>query len=1403
MQLPEILIATLPAADRPWLVRFSEDLAQAVLSGPSLSEPCQGALLRLLPAQTDERPWRAFVDVRGVQLCVAVLPEKRVLMLGSERFASEQLMLQATPQPHDGEAQRRWLALQELVVAWQTAHSDTPKATVEVALAAAELQSELQIATGEHPQAQAIWNETARLAALVNRPMRAYRPGFRENLNQWGLELASNCEPLRLHGLRFVAGLPALDHDQRGAEVARLLGQMLAALQHDSEQAAQTGDTQGTLPWWLAIGVAIGAWLVRILPASWIAQATRTAARLVARTFIAGQDMDEAAPALAGLRASGRDATLDQLGELVVSEPEADVYCERVLGLVRAAGTGFAVGERNCAGIERAHVSVKVSALCSDYDPDDEDGTWLRVGPRLTSIFVEAHQRQVFINLDAEHYSVRNLTFAMLRRALDGTPQLRTWTGAGIVMQAYLRDAAEHCREVIAYARQRGVRMPLRLVKGAYWDAETIESDAHDHPAPQFLDKNETDVMYQSLSLHILAQGDVVQLCVGSHNLRDHCFAEAARSIAFASAPPVEHQALHMTYEALSTAMAQYGWAVRNYVPVGSLLVGMAYLVRRILENSSQVGVLTAARHGVDLNVLMQPPLALVRARHARGELPRDPQLTAAPAGHPPEFYNTAPLRLYHPDHRAVVDEALQSFEKLTILDVPGRSGAPVTVRSPSNQQFVVGELASHTPEDVAAAVVQARVAAPLWAAKPAGVRATCLVRAAELMRCQRPELAALIMHESGKSRAEALGDVDEAIDFLQFYAREALRSADEFPQAAPRGVLAVVAPWNFPLAIPCGMASAALVAGNTVLLKSAEQTPLVVERLVQLLYRAGVPHAALHHLVGDGPSVGAPLVQNADVDGVVFTGSKAVGTMLHRTMATRVRGPATALAITEMGGKNAIVVTGNADLDEAVSGALRSAFGHAGQKCSAASRVLIDQRIFEPFCARFAKAAADWRVGLAHVPGTRINPVVSLEDQARLRRDAELVIAEALHHGGQVLVDRSRSAQTLDLAEATVVGPVVVTLPASAAMQADSHAQRELFGPIVHLIPVADLDEALALWRAPAYSLTGGIYAQSQDDTDYLRDHSYIGNLYINRVITGARVAVEPFGGFRMSGTGPKAGGRDYLGAMLTLPAADLGVLDDETLKVLGGLARLAPHPAHSEHGSGHSEHDGHAHAPHSSEAMWAAWQNPSNGANLDADAAALVAQTLAWSTQHLHGLETGSDQNRAIPGQISYNRWQNAKGPAVVLAGRGSISAHAAVHAVAALCAHNSVEVLACSAKSAAAWRQLATALGQPALLHVVSVPDAATLVHHLLQVQIATVIFDGWARDWSPVLPFAVPSAPASQAAPREHLRTVLTPGIWPPLDHPELVLRSHLHATSLAINTMRHGAPLQARAVDVHA
>ena len=1399
--VPAVHDACCQLGGSPWTVRCIEDLSASLLepSGHELNTAAHDAL-EPLTRLTPPRPWRTVIDVSGVLLSCAIDAKRRLVVLGSPRFASEAAVVGACRESVDDSHGRARLAdLEALVDMHARASAEAAPADLEILSSANGLTVTTPagkvLALDDAPLIKDIEAMAGRLDLLV----RAYRPSARENFSQWGLELTSQYTALRLHLLRFVAALPSLDHDRDGAEVVRLLREAIRRLKQDDAQAASEPG-QPSLPTILRMAVHIAHKLVHILPYRGLARLTRAAVRNLATTFIAGEDMADAAPSLAALRASGRDATLDQLGELVVSEREADVYRDRVLELIRASGEIGKAPQRNGAGIERGHVSIKVSALCSDYDGDDPDGTWRRVGPRLIALCQEAKARGVFINFDAEHYHVRDLTLEMFRRVL-AQPDLAAWSGAGIVVQAYLRDSEKHLRQVLDLCQERHarheVRTPIRLVKGAYWDAETIEGAAHDFPAPQLLNKPETDAMFQWLCLQILAAGAPTQLCVGSHNLRDHCMAQAARDRYFPVSPQVEHQALHMTYEGLSTAMAKLGWAVRNYIPVGSLLVGMAYLVRRILENSSQVGVLTMARHGIALDELLATPQLQLDQLASQGSLERDPQSVAALATQIPPFYNTPPLRLYVPAHRAVFEEALQaSLEPWHVAGTPERRGTRVEVHSPGHPDRLVGSLNTSDSNDVSEAIARAVATARRWEETPVGERAAVLIRGAERMRQQRPHWAALIIRESGKSRAEALGDVDEAIDFMQFYAREALRIAQHWPTFRPRGPIAVVCPWNFPLAIPVGMACAALVMGNPVLLKSAEQTPLVVERWVLLLRELGVPAGALQHLVGDGPQVGAPLTADSRVQGVVFTGSRAVGTRLHRLLAARPCGEHAALAITEMGGKNAIVVTANADLDEAVSGALRSAFGHAGQKCSAASRVLVDRRIAKPFLARFCEAARDLQVGPSELPGTRVNPVVSAEDRDRLRQAARDLRSEAEAYGGTVHVDRSTPDSSAG--PGYMVGPVVVELQLQRAMQAESWAQQELFGPIVHVIPFDSDAEAVQLWRAPEYALTGGIFAQSQDDIDRLTAAARVGNLYINRTITGARVAVEPFGGFQMSGTGPKAGGRDYLTSFITLPIEASPGLDEETCVLLSSPA--ANGAAH--HGDDHGHAQPHAHATPLPEpdleaglrlaSSWAAlgeaW--PGLASRCQGDLTAL----LQWAVKQLPVISQGGEANRVIPGQQSYNRWALPKGLTVVVAGSREPTRHAVLHAVASALCGNPLWVLACSDSAAEAWRGVVEHNGPNHRLKLQRVANRSELEALLADPKIASVIVDGKASDWAPLLDAMVQTPPGAR-----HLRALHCPGAWPPPDRPEALVHAYLHVTSLAVNTMRHGASLEVAAV----
>ena len=395
--------------------------------------------------------------------------------------------------------------------------------------------------------------------------------------------------------------------------------------------------------------------------------------------------------------------------------------------------------------------------------------------------------------------------------------------------------------------------------------------------------------------------------------------------------------------------------------------------------------------------------------------------------------------------------------------------------------------------------------------------RSIILIKTAQIMLAYRLELSTLIVQESGKVMAEALADVDEAIDFLHFYARQILVYQKQNPSAHSRGVLAVVTPWNFPLAIPCGMVSSALVSGNTVILKSAEQTPLIAQKMVDIFHMAGVPENCLIHLPGLGESVGDALIKHPHVAGAIFTGSKNVGLHIAHTVGKRIienpifKTKYPAKVVTEMGGKNAIIVTANAELDETVSGIMYSAFAHAGQKCSAASRVIVHESVIDKLAQRLGPAVRDISIGRAWDLSTYLNTVVSLEDKNRLVAQIKEATDEAIQTGGKVVADRSGE----DL-PGYCVGPAIFQLTYERAFKKDSFSQRELFGPVVHLIPYNSLNDALKVFNATEYALTGGIFSQSGDDIDYLSARMECGNLYINRPITGARVGIEPFGGFK-----------------------------------------------------------------------------------------------------------------------------------------------------------------------------------------------------------------------------------------------------------------------------------------------
>jgi RHH-type transcriptional regulator, proline utilization regulon repressor / proline dehydrogenase / delta 1-pyrroline-5-carboxylate dehydrogenase len=928
--------------------------------------------------------------------------------------------------------------------------------------------------------------------------------------------------------LRFVALLPSLRYDRSRREVVRALRENVRLLRRAHIQTGQRQSTRSRLLAYAAQAVVL---VTRIVPPRMVGAVIDRAVGVMAARFIVHESPAAVLRQLEDLERLRRSASLDQLGELVLTQQEAERYADAVMRLIDLAAThyGSSADRRvvNEAGIPRAHVSVKLSALSTHFNPAAPEATAGEMRERLLRILRHAKRRGTFLCFDAEHYAYRDLSLHVPAAVLAAAPDLDDFQDFGFVVQAYLQDAVAFVEQVTALARQRGHRIQVRLVKGAYWDAETAEAESQDVPSPTFWNKPETDIHFQQLVLGILERSDVLALAVGSHNLREHAFAEIVRSRVYPHAPVIEHQVLHRMTEGVAQALAAVGWATRDYMPVGDLVPGIAYLVRRILENASQVGILAQSRERLSADVIAMDPALSLSQLMAQGKYVWDPAVRAVDE----RFRPSPPVRLHLPTEREAFAATLAS----------------TAVKAPV---FI-------TPADVPHMVRRAVRGADLWQAWPPEARSAVLVRAAEAMRAQRLALGALIVHEGRKVWAEALADVDEAVDYLRFYARSAAYWHTVLKdRVQPLGVAAVIAPWNFPLAIPCGMTAAALAAGNAVLLKPAEQTAAIGKALATLLHASGVPPDALVYVPGDG-EVGAALVAHDQVDLIAFTGSWGVGAQIFSTSA-QVPTRRLRRVIAETGSKNPIVVTASADLDTALEGILRSAFGHAGQKCSACSRVLVDARLAHPLAARLGQAARELRLGSAEDPATQVNPVITTADADRLRAAAVCATAEVLAVGGHVVIDA-----TAQMAPSDLVGPAIFLLPEGIDLTRVPSANEELFGPIIHVIPYTTRDEAVRLANSVPYALTAGIFAQSADDVDFFVRRLDEGNLYINRPITAARVGVEPFGGFKRSGTGPKAGGDDYLLAFVDITAHEPPTIAEMVEGILrASRDAMAPHP-------------------------------------------------------------------------------------------------------------------------------------------------------------------------------------------------------------------------------------------------
>jgi RHH-type proline utilization regulon transcriptional repressor/proline dehydrogenase/delta 1-pyrroline-5-carboxylate dehydrogenase len=719
--------------------------------------------------------------------------------------------------------------------------------------------------------------------------------------------------------------------------------------------------------------------------------------------------------------------------------------------------------------------------------------------------------------------------------------EFRDFSDVGIVIQAYQPEAERDLQRLLAWSKERGTPVTVRLVKGAYWDYETVVCGLRGWPVPVFQEKWQSDANFEKLARLLMENYQLLRPALASHNLRS-----LANGIAWARhlQVPVAAYEIQMLY-GMAAEQAQLfsemGHRVRIYTPFGELIPGMAYLVRRLLENTSNDSFL---RHSLAENVTPEKLFAKPEAQQPKLEA-RSSKATADSLAtchselgtSPMSFRNEPPTDFSKAVNRAAFQEALDGVQQELgrryplvirgrVVDVKGS----IISTNPSHRSQTVGQVASATRHDAEVAIAAAKWAFRDWSRMEAKYRVEYLNLLANQLQEQRFELAAWEVVEVGKPWEEADADVAEAIDFCRFYAEQALAMSharrvdlageeNEF-HYRPRGVVAVIAPWNFPLAILTGMTVAALATGNTVVMKPAEQSSVVAAKLMDILLEIGLPDGVVNFLPGLGEEVGPVLVQSPDVDVIAFTGSRAVGLEINRqASAIDLQQHGVKRVIAEMGGKNAIIVDDDADLDEAVLGVVQSAFGYAGQKCSACSRAIVLEGAYDLFLERLTAAVRSLKLGPAEDPGTFIPPVI--DDDSRERINAYIAMGTREFRvavAGEIPATLAR--------EGHYVAPhVFADVDPSSRL-----AQEEIFGPVLCVIKAKNLDEAFQIANSTDYALTGGIYSRSPNNLARARHEFEVGNLYLNRPITGALVHRQPFGGFKLSGIGTKAGGSDYL---------------------------------------------------------------------------------------------------------------------------------------------------------------------------------------------------------------------------------------------------------------------------------
>ncbi|MCG6118129.1 MAG: bifunctional proline dehydrogenase/L-glutamate gamma-semialdehyde dehydrogenase PutA [Aquimonas sp.] len=861
--------------------------------------------------------------------------------------------------------------------------------------------------------------------------------------------------------------------------------------------------------------------------------AVRQAMKIMGHQFVMGRTIEEALKRSKKGENARYRYSYDMLGEGALTQPDGDRYLEAYRKAIVAIGSTGPFADV----FDAPSISVKLSALHPRYEHAKRARVLAELAPRVLELAKLARAQGIGFTIDAEETDRLELSLDLILQVF-ADPALEGWQGYGLAVQAYQKRAPQVIDLVADAARRAGRRIPMRLVKGAYWDAEVKRAQVEGQAGyPVFTRKANTDLSYLGCARRMLGHIDALYPMFASHNAHTiaaihHMALEMLGPVEPTAPPRFEFQKLHGMGDDLYAEVIgpdRLNVPCRVYAPVGSHEDLLPYLVRRLLENGANSSF---------VNRITDPAISPI-------ELVADPTETVrgyANAAHP---RIPLPVHLYGTERANSLginladDNALRALAvRMNALKfpieakplVPGASsgGDWVEVRSPSDRSQLLGRWQAADGATVERAITNAEKAQHGWDALPAASRAKIIEHAAGLMEQRMPEFMALATREAGKTLADGIAEVREAVDFCRYYAVQGRRLFNQ-PEVLPgptgesntlrlhgRGVFVCISPWNFPLAIFIGQVVAGLVAGNAVIAKPAEQTTLIAHAAVKLLHEAGVPEDVLQLVPGDGPTVGAPLTRDPRIAGVAFTGSTEVARLINRTLAER-DGPIGVL-IAETGGQNALIADSSSLPEQLVKDAISGAFGSAGQRCSAARVLLVQADIADKVIHMLAGAMAELKIGDPGLLSTDIGPVIDEEAKGILEAHAARMDAEAKRIASAPLPD--------ECAQGTYFAPRAYEIPSLATLK------REVFGPVLHVIrwQASELDKVIDAINATGYGLTLGIHSRIDETVEKISKRVRVGNCYVNRNQIGAVVGVQPFGGEGLSGTGPKAGGPHYL---------------------------------------------------------------------------------------------------------------------------------------------------------------------------------------------------------------------------------------------------------------------------------